>query len=94
MKIYQPTVLNTLEPYSGATPWGMPEFTLVPEQTKVQTNSLSPTVNLAEKSVQGLEIVTESVVQPTVKPWYKSPLYIAAVAVAAYFAAKKFKLIK
>jgi hypothetical protein len=42
MKIYQPNVLNTVDPYSGATPWGFPDFILKPGQTKVQTQSLKP----------------------------------------------------
>ena len=42
MKIYQPNVLNTVDPYSGATPWGFPDFILTPGQTKVQTQSLKP----------------------------------------------------
>jgi hypothetical protein len=28
-----------------------------------------------------------------VKPWYKSPLYIALLAAGAFLAAKKFKLV-
>jgi len=156
MKIYQPTVLNTVDPYSGNTPWGFPEFNLVPIQTTVATNSLSPAYN---KTYNGLSedlemrprggtgrptipgsqptgtttrppvildprnqqiissrteptrvptIVPQVVnaaptmpavfenitIQPTVKPWYKSPIYYAVLAAAAYFAAKKFKIIK
>ena len=93
MKVYQPNLPNTMEPYQGEEPWGLNVPSVGPEQTRVQTGSLEPTTNLGEKFIQGIEIESESPMIPT-KKWYQSPLYIAGLAIAAYFLAKKTKLIK
>ena len=91
MKIYQPKLPNTLEPYRGPGGWGMTSPSVGPEQTIVQSDYMEPRMNLGEKTIQGIEL--ESVIVPE-KKWYQSPIYLAVLAAGAYYAAKKFKLIK
>jgi hypothetical protein len=91
MKIYQPNLPNTMEPYCGPGAWGMDRPSVGPEQTRIQGNYLEPRMDLGEKSVQGIEL--ESVIIPE-KKWYQSPIYYALLAVGAFYAAKKFKIIK
>jgi hypothetical protein len=156
MKAYQPTVLNTLDPYSGPQGFGMNRYTgqTIDQQTTVGVNQIdpvpfrgysTPTPALAfyglgddrdemkRKMAQMVALIrgnqpgsstrsmiptgsriiatTAPVMVPTqpapagavtvniepsgaqVKPWYKSPLYIALLAAGAFLAAKKFKLV-
>ncbi len=153
MKVYQPTVLNTLEPYAGPQGFGMDKMTgqTIDQQTTAGSNQIdpipfrgysTPTPALAfyglgdnrdemkRKMAQmvalirgnqpgsstrpmiptGSRIVAPVMVptQPApagavtvniepsgaqVKPWYKSPLYIALLAAGAFLAARKFKLV-
>jgi hypothetical protein len=156
MKAYQPTVLNTLDPYSGPQGFGMNQYTgqTIDQQTTVGVNQIdpvpfrgysTPTPALAfyglgddrdemkRKMAQMVALIrgnqpgistrpmiptgsriiatTAPVMVPNqpapaeavtvniepsgaqVKPWYKSPLYIALLAAGAFLAAKKFKLV-
>jgi len=93
MRIYQPNLPNTMEPYQGDEPWGMTAPSIGPEYTKVQSDSLEPRMQLGEKSIQGIEIESQTVLMPQ-KKWYQSPLYIAGLAIAAFYLAKKTKFIK
>ncbi|NBU93399.1 MAG: hypothetical protein EBS18_02400 [Actinobacteria bacterium] len=153
MKAYQPTVLNTLDPYSGPQGYGMNRYTgqTIDQQTTVGVNQIdpvpfrgysTPTPALAfyglsddrdemqRKGPTGRVIIPGAqpgpstrpiittgsrilapVIVPTqpapaapvtvniepsapqVKPWYKSPLYIALLAAGALLAARKFKLV-
>ncbi len=156
MKVYQPTVLNTLAPYAGPQGFGMNQYTgqTISQQTTVGVNQIdpvpfrgysTPTPALAfyglgdnrdemkRKMAQMVALIrgnqpspstrpmiptgsriiatTAPVMVPTqpapagavtvniepsgaqVKPWYKSPLYIALLAAGAFLAAKKFKLV-
>jgi hypothetical protein len=156
MKAYQPTVLNTLDPYAGPQGFGMNQYTgqTIDQQTTVGVNQIdpvpfrgysTPTPALAfyglgdnrdemkRKMAQMVALIrgnqpgpntrpmiptgsriiatTAPVMVPTqpapagavtvniepsgaqVKPWYKSPLYIALLAAGAFLAAKKFKLV-
>jgi hypothetical protein len=156
MKAYQPTVLNTLDPYAGPQGYGMNQYTgqTIDQQTTVGVNQIdpvpfrgysTPTPALAfyglgdnrdemkRKMAQMVALIrgnqpsqstrtmiptgsriigtTAPVMVPTqpatagsvtvniepsgaqVKPWYKSPLYIALLAAGAFLAARKFKLV-
>ncbi len=153
MKAYQPTVLNTLDPYSGPQGYGMNRYTgqTIDQQTTVGINQIdpvpfrgysTPTPALAFYGLgddrdemqrkgptgrvmipgaqpspstrpmipTGSRILAPVIVPtqpapaapvtvniepsaPQVKPWYKSPLYIALLAAGALLAARKFKLV-
>ena len=153
MKAYQPTVLNTLDPYSGPQGYGMNQYTgqTIDQQTTVGINQIdpvpfrgysTPTPALAfyglgedrDEMIRkgptgrvmipgnqpgpstrpmipaGSRIVAPVIVPtqpapaapvtvniepsaPQVKPWYKSPFYIALLAAGALLAARKFKLV-
>ncbi len=137
MKAYQPTVLNTLDPYAGPQGYGMNQYTgqTIDQQTTVGVNQIDPVpfrgystptpalayYGLSEKkkrkgprtqpmiptesrSVAPVMVPTQPAtagavtvnIEPSgvqVKPWYKSPLYIALLAAGAFLAAKKFKLV-
>jgi len=153
MKAYQPTVLNTLDPYSGPQGYGMNRYTgqTIDQQTTVGVNQIDPvpfrgystptpalafyglgddrdemqrkgpTYRVMIPGAQpgpstrpmiptGSRILAPVMVPtqpapgapvtvniepsaPQVKPWYKSPLYIALLAAGALLAARKFKLV-
>ena len=129
MKAYQPTVLNTLDPYSGPQGYGMNRYTgqTIDQQTTVGVNQIdpvpfrgysTPTPTLAfyglgdnrnemqRKGPTGRVMIPSTQPAPAapvtvniepsapqVKPWYKSPLYIALLAAGALLAARKFKLV-
>ncbi len=155
MKVYQPTVLNTLAPYAGPQGFGMNQYTgqTISQQTTVGVNQIdpvpfrgysTPTPALAfyglgddrdemkRKMAQMVALIRGNQPSPStrpmiptksriiattapevptqpapagavtvniepsgaqVKPWYKSPLYIALLAAGAFLAAKKFKLV-
>ena len=153
MKAYQPTVLNTLDPYSGPQGYGMNRYTgqTIDQQTTVGVNQIDPVPfrgystptpalafyglgddrdemqrksqtgrvmipgaqpgpNTRPMILTGSRILTPVMVPtqpaqaapvtvniepsaPQVKPWYKSPLYIALLAAGALLAARKFKLV-
>jgi hypothetical protein len=153
MKAYQPTVLNTLDPYSGPQGYGMNQYTgqTIDQQTTVGVNQIDPvpfrgystptpalafyglsddrdemqrkgptgrvmipgnqpSPNTRPMIPTGSRILTPVIVPtqpapaapvtvniepsaPQVKPWYKSPLYIALLAAGALLAARKFKLV-
>ena len=153
MKAYQPTVLNTLDPYSGPQGYGMNRYTgqTIDQQTTVGVNQIdpvpfrgysTPTPALAfyglgddrdemqRKGPTGRVMIpgaqpgpsTQPMIPtgsrilapvmvptqpapaapvtvniepsvPQVKPWYKSPIYIALLAAGAFLVAKKFKLV-
>jgi hypothetical protein len=155
VKVYQPTVLNTLAPYAGPQGFGMNQYTgqTISQQTTVGVNQIdpvpfrgysTPTPALAfyglgddrdemkRKMAQMVALIRGNQPSPStrpmiptksriiattapevptqpapagavtvniepsgaqVKPWYKSPLYIALLAAGAFLAAKKFKLV-
>lgn len=153
MKAYQPTVLNTLDPYSGPQGYGMNRYTgqTIDQQTTVGVNQIDPvpfrgystptpalafyglgddrdemqrkgptgrvmipgaqpSPNTRPMIPTGSRILAPVIVPtqpapaapvtvniepsaPQVKPWYKSPFYIALLAAGALLAARKFKLV-
>jgi len=163
MKVYQPTVLNTLAPYAGPQGFGMDKMTgqTIDQQTTAGSNQIDPTpfrgysvpapslrfyglsedMEMRPKGPTGRPRIPGSQPSPTtnrpptldppriqqqqaaraqsaglpvmitpatttpanvetviitpdqVKPWYKSPLYIALLAAGVFMVAKKYKIV-
>jgi hypothetical protein len=99
MKAYQPTVLNTLDPYSGPQGYGMNRYTgqTIDQQTTPTGSRIiattAPVMVPTQPAPAGAVTVNIEPSDAQVKPWYKSPLYIALLAAGAFLAAKKFKLV-
>ena len=145
MKVYQPTVLNTLAPYAGPKGFGMDKMTgqTIDQQTTAGSNQIDPTpfrsysvpapslayYGLSEMRPKGPTgrpripggqmimtttgstritpvpvMITPAITTPAnvetviftpdqVKPWYKSPLYIALLAAGVFMVAKKYKIV-